>query len=76
LKLETANAVRAMMVDEVEDDNSGKTNQHQAIEHGLILDTCHFLEDWEGSYISSDPLDCQPDLGVQQIGEQDEALAT
>ncbi|KAM0264096.1 hypothetical protein ACHAQJ_000841 [Trichoderma viride] len=32
--------------------------------------------DWEGSYISSDPLDCQPDLGVQQIGEQDDAHAT
>lgn len=32
LKLDTANAVRAMIVDEVEDDNSGKTTQYQAIE--------------------------------------------
>ncbi|KAL7788281.1 hypothetical protein V8C37DRAFT_388563 [Trichoderma ceciliae] len=32
--------------------------------------------DWEGSCISSDPLDCQPDLGVQQIGETDDANAT
>ncbi|KAM0514975.1 hypothetical protein ACHAPE_006297 [Trichoderma viride] len=54
LQIDTANAVRAMIVDEVEDDNS----------------------DWEGSYMSSDPLDCQPDLGVEQIGEPDEALAT
>ncbi|EHK45664.1 hypothetical protein TRIATDRAFT_40314 [Trichoderma atroviride IMI 206040] len=54
LQIDTANAVRAMIVDEVEDDNS----------------------DWEGSYMSSDPLDCQPDLGVEQIGEPDGALAT
>lgn len=39
------------------------------------MSVCHFL-DWEGSYMSSDPLDCQPDLGIQQIGEPDEALAT
>ncbi|KAL7948270.1 hypothetical protein V8C42DRAFT_313966 [Trichoderma barbatum] len=32
--------------------------------------------DWEGSCISSDPVDCQPDLGVQQIGEADDANAT
>ncbi|KAK6446940.1 ubiquitin carboxyl-terminal hydrolase 34 [Trichoderma asperellum] len=54
LQREIANAVRTIIVDEVEDDNS----------------------DWEGSYMSSDPLDCQPDLGIQQIGEPDEALAT
>jgi ubiquitin carboxyl-terminal hydrolase 34 len=33
------------------------------------------LLDWEGSCISSDALDGQPDLGVQQIGELDEANA-
>ncbi|UKZ56532.1 hypothetical protein TrVGV298_010369 [Trichoderma virens] len=31
--------------------------------------------DWEGSCISSDPVDCQPDIGVQQIGEPDDANA-
>ncbi|RFU76361.1 hypothetical protein TARUN_5887 [Trichoderma arundinaceum] len=31
--------------------------------------------DWEGSCISSDPLDCQPDLGVQQISDPDDANA-
>ncbi|KAL7823498.1 hypothetical protein V8C26DRAFT_386717 [Trichoderma gracile] len=31
--------------------------------------------DWEGSCISSDALDGQPDLGVQQIGELDDANA-
>ncbi|KAL6697684.1 hypothetical protein J3F84DRAFT_293406 [Trichoderma pleuroticola] len=31
--------------------------------------------DWEGSCISSDPVDGQPDVGVQQIGEPDDANA-
>ncbi|KKP04545.1 hypothetical protein THAR02_03371 [Trichoderma harzianum] len=31
--------------------------------------------DWEGSCISSDPVDCQPDLGVEQIGEPDDSNA-
>ncbi|KAL7930517.1 hypothetical protein V8C35DRAFT_312875 [Trichoderma chlorosporum] len=31
--------------------------------------------DWEGSYISSDPVDCPPDLAVQQIEEQDDTNA-
>lgn len=46
------------------------------IQGGVVADFFWFNAlDWEGSCISSDPLDCQPDLGVQQIGEPDDANA-
>lgn len=80
IKSEVVDSLRRFVVDEVEDDGSGKLpTVHQlvilfflkVIDH--VTDLTKPILDWEGSCISSDPLDCQPDLGVQQIGEPDDA---